>query len=383
MPSLMPSIKKILITGSDGLLAQHARALLFAKNAEAKFHGSPEPFEILLANKDAFNSEEQLLTLLGGVDAVFHFAGVNRASENEIESANQTIATHLIGCLDKLNIAPHVLYANSTHSTGGSSYGKGKQGASDILQAWAKKANAKYTDIVFPHIFGEGGKPFYNTVTATLCQQIVKDEQCQVNPEGQVELLHAGSAAEIMLQCVNSKTVGVHRPEGKSMSIVDLHATLLSFYENYKAGVLANFDDPFDASLFNTLRYFMFPSYYPHELTLHKDERGVLFEAVKGGGAGQTFLSWTEPGVTRGNHFHRNKIERFLVVKGEAVIRVRHVFESKVYEFIVSGDKPTYVDIPTLHTHSIVNKGTSQLLTMFWAHEIFDPKNPDTYAIEV
>ena len=113
---------------------------------------------------------------------------------------------------------------------------------------------------------------------------------------------------------------------------------------------------------------------------LNSDHRGVLFEAVKSQSGGQTFLSTTGPGITRGDHFHLHKVERFLVLQGEAVIRIRKVLTDTVHEFQVSGEKPAAVDMPTLHTHSIENVGSKPLLTLFWTHDLFDPENPDTYA---
>ena len=115
-------------------------------------------------------------------------------------------------------------------------------------------------------------------------------------------------------------------------------------------------------------------------LKLNTDPRGTLFEAAKGGGGGQTFLSWTHPGVTRGNHFHLGKVERFLVLEGEAVIRIRRVLDDRLWEYTVSGAAPAAIDMPPLHTHSIENVGAGPLLTLFWTHDIFDPAAPDTYA---
>jgi len=129
----------------------------------------------------------------------------------------------------------------------------------------------------------------------------------------------------------------------------------------------------------NRRRAAHYPAGFPRALKLNEDIRGALFEAVKGGGGGQSFLSWTKPGVTRGNHFHLNKVERFLVVQGQAIIRIRRVLQDEIWEFAVSGDRPSAVDMPTLHTHSIENIGAEPLLTLFWTNEIFDPNEPDTY----
>jgi UDP-2-acetamido-2,6-beta-L-arabino-hexul-4-ose reductase len=136
--------------------------------------------------------------------------------------------------------------------------------------------------------------------------------------------------------------------------------------------------DDFQLSLFNTYRSYLYPNRFPVALTLHSDTRGSLFEAVKTMHGGQAFLSHTHPGITRGNHYHKEKFERFLVIKGEAVIRIRKMFAKEIFEFKVSGEKPQYVDIPTLHTHNISNTGDKELTTLFWSHQIFDPSASDT-----
>ena len=134
-----------------------------------------------------------------------------------------------------------------------------------------------------------------------------------------------------------------------------------------------------DLALFNCLRSAAFPQAYPIPLELRSDARGSLFEAVRSHRAGQTFFSTTHPGVTRGNHFHFGKVERFLVVGGQARISIRRLFDDQVHAFEVRGDQPVYIDMPTLHTHEITNVGDGELLTLFWAHEFFDPQRPDTY----
>jgi UDP-2-acetamido-2,6-beta-L-arabino-hexul-4-ose reductase len=147
----------------------------------------------------------------------------------------------------------------------------------------------------------------------------------------------------------------------------------------YAGHVFPDVRDDFDRDLFNTFRSYLYPHRYPTALTLHEDPRGCLFEAVKTHNGGQTFLSTTKPGITRGNHYHTRKIERFLVVSGQAEIRLRRVFDSEVQVFKVSGDQPAYVDMPTLHTHNITNTGSSDLITLFWTHEFYDPNMPDTF----
>ncbi len=149
------------------------------------------------------------------------------------------------------------------------------------------------------------------------------------------------------------------------------------------ANIIPDLSDQFTLELFNTERAALYPDRLPLSLTLNSDGRGTLVEMGKGGGGGQTFCSSTKPGLTRGDHFHLGKVERFLVIQGEATIRIRKVLTDKVWVYHVSGDTPTPIDMPTFHTHSIENTGNSELLTLFWTHEQFDPANPDTFFDKV
>jgi UDP-2-acetamido-2,6-beta-L-arabino-hexul-4-ose reductase len=374
---------RVLITGADGLLGTHLRALLAAKNAAAAYKQKPEPFQIQSAGRTIFDDDVELANALNDVEAIFHFAGVNRGTEYDVANGNQALAGRLIEFLENSNACPHIVYANSIHSRADSAYGRGKRVAAEMLQAWTASASAKFTNLILPHLFGEGGKPFYNSVTATLCHQIANSETVELNPEGKVELLHVGDVADFALkQVLAGEAFNPCELSGKEFGIIELHEKLLSMSKAYEGGLIPDLDEVIDVQLFNTLRSYLFPAYYAKELPLNTDQRGTLYEAVKGG-RGQTFLSWTKPGVTRGDHFHLRKVERFLVVSGQARIRVRHIFSDKIHEFDIDGDHPAFVDMPTLHTHSIENIGSEPLLTLFWANEIFDPGNPDTYATKV
>jgi UDP-2-acetamido-2,6-beta-L-arabino-hexul-4-ose reductase len=196
-------------------------------------------------------------------------------------------------------------------------------------------------------------------------------------------LLHAGSAAQVAIEAILDGTTGTVRPTARKMAVTELLAVLQQLHTDYQNNIYPDLGDPFIVELFNSYRSALYPMSFPRQLKLNIDKRGMLFEAVKGGGGGQTFLSTTVPGITRGNHFHTRKVERFLVLKGEAVIRIRKVLSDEVWEYRVSGDVPALIDMPTLHTHSIENTGGSELLTLFWAHDLFDPANPDTFADKV
>lgn len=367
---------KIVVTGARGLLGHHASVRLHAANCAACFRGEQKPYRLVRLDHAAFADDMILGDALDGADAVLHFAGVNRASETDLASGNPDIARRLVDFCRKTKSAPHIVYANSTHAANDSIYGNSKRIAGEILG----EGCGRYTDIVLPHIFGEGARPHYNNVTATFIAQIIAGDAPEVNSEGRVALLHAGEAAQIAINAALEGTTGVIAPAARPMSVGDLLAKIQQFHADYSTNLFPDLTDPFDLALFNSYRAALYPGQYPRTLKLNGDARGTLFEASRGGGGGQIFLSWTHPGITRGDHFHLEKVERFLVVEGEAIIRIRPVLGDTIWECRVSGDAPAAIDMPTLHTHNIVNVGDKPLLTLFWTNAVFDPAAPDTYA---
>jgi UDP-2-acetamido-2,6-beta-L-arabino-hexul-4-ose reductase len=367
---------KIVVTGAAGLLGWHASARLHARNCAARFKREPEPFELVRLDHAAFGNPETLQRAVAGSDAVLHFAGVNRGHDEQVEQANPAIAETLVSAIRATGAAPHIVYANSTHAAGDTAYGRSKRRAAEVIGS----GPGKMTNLILPHIFGEGARPYYNNVTATFIDRLLKGQSPEVNPEGRVNLLHAGAAADAAIDVALTARSGDMLPPGRPLGVQDLLDRLTRFHSAYTANLFADLTAPFDVSLFNTYRAALYPSGFPRPLKLNTDARGTLFEAAKGGGGGQTFLSWTKPGITRGDHFHLGKVERFLVLEGEAIIRIRRVLGGPVWEYRVNGAVPAAVDMPTLHTHSIENVGASPLLTLFWANEIFDPAAPDTFA---
>jgi UDP-2-acetamido-2,6-beta-L-arabino-hexul-4-ose reductase len=370
---------KLVVTGASGLIGWHAAARVHAANCAARFRGNPEPFDLVRLDHAGFEDDARLRAALTDADGVLHFAGVNRAPDAVVEAANPAIARRLADFCARVGAQPHVVYANSTHAAADTPYGRSKRIAGEILS----RIGGRYTDMILPHIFGEGARPRYNNVTATFIEAVINGEAPQVNPDGRVALLHAGAAAQAALDAVGTGVTGELRPASRDTRVPELLQMLQRFHADYGANILPDLRDDFTVALFNSYRAALYPDGFPRPLALNTDARGTLFEAVKGGGGGQTFLSTTKPGVIRGDHFHLNKVERFLVVQGNAVIRIRKFMSDEVLEYHVSGDTPASVDMPTLHTHSIENTGDADLLTLFWTHDLFDPENPDTFADKV
>lgn len=362
---------KIVITGAGGLLGWHLRCHLAARERYQDC--------VIALDREAFSDDAVLIEALKGATVVVHCAGINRASDEDLEAGNEEMARRLAESLFEAEVRPHVIYTNTIHWRKDNAYARGKARAHEVLDHWARANDARYTNLVLPHVFGECGRPFYNSVVFTFCQQIVEGESLNVQAGGRLELLHAQDICARVVDAIERAETGELRLKGRPISVADVAGRLAAMHDSYTNDIIPDLRDRFDLQLFNTLRSFLYPNYYPKSLKLNTDNRGSLFEAVKNRNGGQAFLSTTKPGITRGNHYHFNKVERFLVIRGQAVIRLRRLFDDVVQEFHVSGDEPVYVDMPPLHTHSITNTGNDELMTLFWSHEIFDPEAPDTY----
>jgi UDP-2-acetamido-2,6-beta-L-arabino-hexul-4-ose reductase len=358
-----------LVTGADGFLGWHVRCRCIG-----------EPDVILMpVGRSAFDDLSTLRDLVHRANWVVHLAGQNRGLDSVLTATNRELAVTIS---EMISTAPHpisVVYASSIHIERDTPYGRSKLEVGDILTTAAESTGGSCSILVFPHIFGERGRPFYNSVVATFCHQIANGEEPVVVENGNLELLHAQRAADAILNCMRGTQVNF-RPAGHKIDVVTLHGRLRRLAAMYQSNVLPDVRDPLELELFNTYRHYLFPRQYPKALKIVSDNRGQLFEAVKSLNGGQSFLSSTRPGITRGNHFHRRKFERFLVLSGQARIQMRRLFDREVHSFEVNGDKPCVVDMPTMHTHNITNTNDRDLVTMFWSSEVFDPKDPDTYA---
>jgi UDP-2-acetamido-2,6-beta-L-arabino-hexul-4-ose reductase len=364
---------KIGITGIKGMIGWHLRAFLYG------FPG----VEIIEGDRSTFAENSRLLDFVSASDTIVHLAGMNRGKDEEVESTNIKLTTALIEACERKKHAPHIILSSSTHIYRDTAYGRSKLLCAQKFQDWASRNGAVFTNLILPHVFGECGKPFYNSVVSTFCFQLANAQEPQIDKDGPLELIHAQEVARQILELIQSKQGGELVIPGTPISVREMLARVRALADYYNNHMIPDLRESLDLSLFNTYRSYLYPKFFPRPLELHKDNRGELFEACKSLNGGQTFISTTRPGITRGNHFHLNKVERFLVVRGEANIRIRKMFDDEILEFRVSGSKPQYIDIPTLHTHNITNTGNEDLLTLFWAHEIFDPKSTDTKAAPV
>lgn len=367
------------ITGSAGFFGWHLRCRLVTLGAENGM------VDHIGATRETFADPAALDAFVTAADVVVHIAGVNRANADaDIINGNIGLAQALVDARARTGSAFDVVYANTVKAADPGPYGESKARAAEILGDDARASGNRFVDIRFPHLFGEFGVPFYNSGVTTFAHQLANGEASTVN-DGQLELLHAQDAAQVIMDAIVGKADGPLAPAGRKITVPDCYQTMARLAEPYvDRGVVPHIlDDEFELRLFNTIRSQMWPDAYPMQLTKHADHRGAFFEVVRAWGQGQTSISTTVPGVIRGEHYHLDKIERFAVISGQAQIRVRRLFTDKAEIYDVSGDQPVFIDMPPLCTHDITNTGSSELVTLFWSHDHFDPAKADTYPMKV
>ena len=361
---------KVAVAGAYGFLGWHLSCRLLAT------YGVP-PVRL---GRNHFADVDALARALADVDTVIHVAGVNRAESDEaVEHGNVEIAERLAAALGGRPV--HLVYADSVQADGDSPYGRGKRRAAEVLAALP----GTFADVVLPNLFGEHGRPGYNSFVATFADAVAHGRRPTVTDDRRIPLLHAQDAATVLLEAAEKAEDGVRRPAGDEHGIAEVLDLLDEFHAVY-AGTsgIPDVSTPFHRDLFNTYRAALFPSGFPVCPQVHADSRGELVETVRAqGGTGQGYVSSTRPGFVRGEHYHLRKIERFTVFRGEAEVQLRRLFTEEVLTFRLSGARPGFVDMPTMWVHNLRNVGEEDLITVFWSDQLLDPDQPDQYPLKV
>lgn len=358
---------RVLLTGAHGFLGWHTRLRLQALSAH----------EVIPVGRDSW---DELEDLCAGVDAVIHIAGVNRAdSDQEVHEGNVSLAHDLARAITAARTPLRVVYANSIQAGNGTPYGTGKQDAATVLREVATATGGQFVDVLLPNIFGEHGRPQYNSFVATFVHATVAGNNVTIN-DNLVGLLHVQDAARSLVDGLTTDGADL-RPEPETHGVQEVWDLLQEFHSTYiPTGEIPDLSTKFRIDLFNTYRAALFPDYYPIALVPHADARGAFVETVRcRGGEGQTSFSTTVPGITRGEHYHLSKIERFAVIRGKGTMELRRMFTDEVLTFEVDGDRPVAIDMPVGWVHNITNTGDDVLFTQFWSHELFRPEAPDTF----
>lgn len=358
----------VALTGANGFLGWHVRAALREEGGDVRSITVGNSFNPALAAR-----------MLSGTSRLIHIAGVNRGTDEAMYEGNLDFARQSAEAILHSDVPPAtIVFANSTQAHNGSIYGEAKAAAAAILRAAAEAVGADFYDVLLPNLFGEHGRPFYNAVTSTFCHLLAEGERPTVDQDKQLVLLHAQDAADLL--------IGAEAPANQSgleasATVSELLKRLEGISRIYRRGEIPDVADKFDRDLFNTYRSYTFPEQTPVSLKQNADSRGSFVEILRShGGSGQSSFSTTFPGISRGDHFHRRKVERFTVLAGEATISLRRLFTAQVFEFQVTGNRPVAVDMPTMWSHKITNSGSDLLYTSFWTNDLFNQEAPDTIS---
>lgn len=369
----------ILITGSRGFIG---RNLVY----RLKQLGDTR-LNLMLHDLDSTPGE--LDTLITSADTVIHLAGVNRPKEpREFDEGNRGFTEELLDKCEKSGM-PGIILSSSIQSALDNPYGKSKLGAEEAVNNYARRTGSSCYILRLPNVFGKWSRPNYNSAVATFCHNISRGLPITVNnPEAQLNLIHIDDVCRLIIEAINGTLA---KDENGYAEISPVYGTTVGqvanmiqrFHDDRERVYLPLSAQGLEAKLYSTYLSFLPSDSFSTPAKMNRDARGSFTELLKTIDRGQVSVNVTKPGITKGNHWHHTKNEKFIVVSGEGVIRFRGVEDNEVLEYKVSGDRIEVVDIPSGYTHSITNTGADDLITIMWANECFDPDNPDTYFMEV
>jgi UDP-2-acetamido-2,6-beta-L-arabino-hexul-4-ose reductase len=366
----------VVVTGARGFIGRNlVQHLSFRK-------------ELNIYMLDRSSDETDWKNYIRDTNIVIHLAGVNRTTDpGEFDQVNLDLTAFILDKLEETGKTYKLLYASSTQATLNNDYGNSKKKAEEYLSSHIKNGEAAIYRL--PGVFGKWAKPNYNSVVATFCYNIAHSKEAIIhNKQSSLNLVYIDDVCDQFLKDIDTKII----PGNIEMKVIypvykitvgELASIIESFRESRKNLFLPEVGDPLTKKLYSTFLSYLPEDRFAYELDLKTDNRGSLFELLKSPAIGQVFLSSTNPGITRGNHFHHTKTEKFCVIVGEGLIQFRKPEDKNVIEYRVSGKKPKIIDIPPGYTHNITNIGTGEMITLFWANEVFDTGKPDTYFLPV
>lgn len=368
---------KILITGSNGFIGKNLKTELNNRGYSELFYFDR-------------NSDESLLEeYTKDCDFVFHLAGVNRPDrEEEFFEGNNGFTERLLNTLKQHNNTCPVMLSSSIQAALDNPYGRSKKLGEDLLFTYSQNTGSKVLVYRFPNVFGKWSKPNYNSVIATFCYNIAHSLPIQVNdPKVELNLVYIDDVVDELINALEGK----ENRKGQFCEVeVTYQATLgqiadliHSFKDSREDRTIADMSDSLTKKLYSTYLSYLPEDQFSYYLKMNVDNRGSFTEFIRTPDRGQVSVNILKLGITKGNHWHHTKNEKFLVVQGQGIVRFRKVDSDKILEYFVSGDKLEVVDIPTGYTHNIENIGNVDLITIMWTNESFNPDKPDTYFLEV
>lgn len=368
---------KILITGAKGFVGKNLVA-------ELKNQGYND---LLLCDRNTTEAELEQFAL--ETDFVYHLAGVNRPKKiTDFESGNKGFTEKLIKLLSENKTSPPMVFASSTQAELLNAYGTSKKEAENLVISYSQEKATRVMIYRFPNLFGKWSKPNYNSVIATFCHNISRDIPIQVNDNSsELTLAYIDDIVnELILQIEKQdmkRDIYCEIHPTYKVSLGNLVAILKSFKESRSDLTVPKLDEGLTKKLYSTYLSYLPENQFSYELKMHKDDRGSFTEFIRTPDRGQVSVNISKPQITKGNHWHHTKNEKFLVVSGRGVIRFRNIDSNEVIEYFVSSEELKVVDIPVGYTHNIQNLGDTDMVTIMWVNEQFNPEKPDTYYMEV
>ena len=373
---------KVLITGANGFVGKNLQLHLSERS----------DVEVSCFTRE--NNESELQGLVADVDIVFHLAGINRPKDPaEFKQGNTDLTQSLCKALQTANKNIPVVYSSSIQAAAENPYGDSKRAAEDELLAHSEKTGSPVFIYRLPNVFGKWARPNYNSAVATFCHNISQGLPIQINdPSAQINLVYIDDVIASFLQIIDNKTDGqlvssnlvkdsfVEIEQQYHISVGDLADQIQAFKDSRDTLITENVGSGLVRALYSTYVSYLEPKQFSYQVPKYGDERGVFVEMLKTKDAGQFSFFTAHPGITRGGHYHHSKTEKFLVIKGKACFRFRHMMTGEFYELHTTGEQPEIVETVTGWTHDITNVGDDEMVVMLWANEIFDRENPDTYA---
>lgn len=367
----------ILVTGAKGFIGKNLIAELRNRKYTEIFEYDRDTETSLL---DEYCKES---------DFVFHLAGVNRPKvQSEFMEGNFGFTSDLLDSLKKYNNTCPVMISSSIQAELDNPYGESKKAGEDLLFSYGEETGAKVLVYRFPNVFGKWCRPNYNSAVATFCYNIAHDLSIQVNdPSVVMNLVYIDDVVNELIDALegneNKVDLFCEVPVVHTITLGEIVDLIYSFKKSREDRSVPNMSDAFTKKLYSTYLSYLPEDQFSYELKMNVDQRGSFTEFIKTPDRGQVSVNISKPGITKGNHWHHTKNEKFLVVSGKGVIRFRKIDSDKVLEYFADGDRMEVVDIPTGYTHNIENLGSADMVTIMWANESFDPEKPDTYYLEV
>lgn len=350
-------------------------------------------FNLIPFKDEYFNNKDVLKDICRKADVIVHLAALNRHNDpDEIYRVNIDLVNKVINSCEDTGSKPHLIFASSTQEERDNTYGKSKKEGRKLFETWAKKNESQFTGLIIPNVFGPFGNPYYNSVIATFSHQLTHNEKPKIDIDGELKLIYINELIEEFYNAITNnidfnkeQKINCYQVPHSSVNKVSEILTILERFklDYFDKGIIPVIKNNFELNLFNTFRCYISGSKFPFNLNRHSDDRGAFVEIIRTNTSGQFSYSSTKPGITRGNHFHTRKIERFSVVKGKARIELRRVGTNEIISYDVDGENPSFVDMPIWYTHNITNTGVDDLYTLFWINEPYNVNDPDTFFEKV